>query len=214
MIGQGEKITVQARAKETRNRLVAALVSLLKEKAYEDISVAEIAKRADVSVGSVYRRFENKDAFIPVVLDAYKTRLEVFAADPKNHFEPNAEKGLRAALREMARLAWRFLEEDGYLLRAVFIHARTHPHLVAEDWSLFLEDTVAVYMNVLSHFEDEIERDNLGEAARMTLYLLNIGMAEYGLYPTQGPAAAIKMSPDKFIEALSLSIYGYLTVSD
>ena len=114
----------------------------------------------------------------------------------------------------MVNLAWRFLEQDGYLLRAVFIHTRTHPHLVADDWSLFLEDTVEGYAKVLSYFADEIAREDLNEAARMTLYLLNIGIAEYGLYPTQGPAAAIKVSNKEFIEALSLSIYGYLTVSD
>ena len=46
----------------------------------------------------------------------------------------------------------------------------------------------------------------------MTLYLLNVGMAEYGLYPTQGPAAAIQLSPEHFTRALARSIYGYLTL--
>ena len=64
---KGAKPALQTRSQQTRDKLVAALERLLRDKAFENISVAEIAREAGVSVGAVYTRFENKDAFIPVL---------------------------------------------------------------------------------------------------------------------------------------------------
>ena len=214
MAGQGEKTALQARSIQTRNRIVAAFEALLKEKAFEDISVAEIASKAGVSVGAIYRRFENKDAFIPLILEAYKNRVEAFAADPANQLAPDPEAGLFTALQEMTQLAWRFLEQDGNLLRAAFIHARTRPDLVGEEWDDLLAASAAGYAQVLHIFEEEVQRPDINEAAKMTLYLLNVGIVEYGLYPKEGPAAVLTMTPEAFTKSLARAIYGYLVTAD
>lgn len=214
MVRQGEKIALQARAHETRDKLVTSLEVLLKENAFEDISVAAIAKQAGVSVGAVYRRFENKDALIPIVLDVYKARVEAFALVPESRFQPDLEAGLFAALLKMSQLAWQFLEQDGHLLRAAFIYARTRPHLIGADWDDFLEESATGYRQLLTLFADEVERPNLDEAARMTLYLLNTGIAEYGLYPKQGPGSVLRVSSDQFTEGIARAIYGYLTTAE
>ena len=214
MARQGEKITFQARARRTRNNLVEALETLLKEKAFEDISVTAIAKQAGVSVGAVYRRFENKDAFIPIVLDVYRARIEAFATAPESRLELDPDAGLFAALQKMSQLAWQFLKQDGHLLRAAFIYARTRPHLISADWDDFLEESAASYKQLLSVFSNEIARTNLDEAARMTLYLLNTGIAEYGLFPLQGPGSVLRVTSDQFTEAIARAIYGYLTTPE
>ncbi|WP_306253649.1 TetR/AcrR family transcriptional regulator [Parvularcula sp. IMCC14364] len=214
MAGQGEKTALQSRSIQTRNKIVAAFEALLKEKAFENISVAEIADKAGVSVGAIYRRFENKDAFIPLILEAYKKRIEAFAADPANHLEPDIQAGLFPALQEMTRLAWRFLEKDANLLRAAFIHARTRPDLVGEEWDDLLAVSAAGYAQLLRLFAEEIQRPDINEAAAMTLYLLNVGISEYGLYPKEGPAAVLALPPEMFTKSLARAIYGYLTTAD
>lgn len=214
MSGQGEKIPMQARSRKTRDKIVRALEVLLKEKAFEDISVASLATQAGVSVGAVYRRFENKDALIPVVLDVYRARIEAFAAAPESRFVTDPTTGLLINLKRMAELSWRFLEQDGHLLRAAFIYARTRPDVVGATWDDFLEESAAGYKEFLSLFKDEIARPNLEEAARMSLYLLNTGVAEYGLYPTHGPGTVIKMAPDQFTNAIAQAVYGYLTAPE
>lgn len=45
----------QARSRKSRDKIVEAFVDLLKEKPFEHISVADIAARADVAVGTLYR---------------------------------------------------------------------------------------------------------------------------------------------------------------
>ena len=84
---KGAKPALQTRSQQTRDKLVAALERLLRNKPFEQISVAEIAQEAGVSVGAVYTRFENKDAFIPVLFDLYKARLQDHASDQKAEAE-------------------------------------------------------------------------------------------------------------------------------
>ena len=52
----------QYRSRETEDAIVAAATALLAERPFEQISVAEIAQRAGVSVGGFYARFKNKGA--------------------------------------------------------------------------------------------------------------------------------------------------------
>lgn len=51
----------QARSRETRERLIAAGLRLLRRKTFDELSVAEIARAAGCSVGAFYVRFANKD---------------------------------------------------------------------------------------------------------------------------------------------------------
>ena len=80
----------QARGRAAQERIVAATLALLEEQPFERIGVAEIAARAGVAVGNVYRRFVSKE------------RLLVFVA--REVMLPDALAELRAEL-EPAR--WR-----------------------------------------------------------------------------------------------------------
>jgi AcrR family transcriptional regulator len=57
----------QARSRETERAIATALSALLREKPFSDISVAEIAAAARVSVGGFYARFASKDALLAMV---------------------------------------------------------------------------------------------------------------------------------------------------
>ena len=54
----------QARAAETRKRIVAAAKKLITENGFENVSIEEIAKEAEVSTGSFYTYFKNKEDVI------------------------------------------------------------------------------------------------------------------------------------------------------
>lgn len=213
-MSQGAKKAVQARAKETRDKLVDAFQKLLGEKPLDDISVSEIALRAGVSVGTVYRRFENRDAFLPLVLEIYQSRLLEFANSTEGRFTPDAKSGLFRTLKEMVCIGWLFLDKNSHLVRASFIIARTRPDLVKGVWDQMLTQAASGYRQVLELFAHEIVRDDLDEAAGMVFYLMNVGLGEYALYPTEGPAAALTMDPEQFCAALARSLYGYLTIAD
>ncbi len=66
----------QRRSRKTLDRLVEACEGLLQEKPFEEISVADIARRGRSSVGAFYGRFKGKDALLHF-LDAKRERLIV-----------------------------------------------------------------------------------------------------------------------------------------
>jgi len=61
----------QARSQETLERLLESAESLLANKGFEGVTVAEIAARAGLSVGAVYSRFRDKDAVLQCLLDRF-----------------------------------------------------------------------------------------------------------------------------------------------
>jgi AcrR family transcriptional regulator len=50
----------QDRSKDTQEKLLIALESLLEERFFEQITIRDIAQRAELSSGTIYRRFKNK----------------------------------------------------------------------------------------------------------------------------------------------------------
>lgn len=55
-------------AKETKKRLIEAVIELVKEKGYDNVSVRDICRRANVSSGSFYHHYKSKEM---LVMDAY-----------------------------------------------------------------------------------------------------------------------------------------------
>jgi AcrR family transcriptional regulator len=56
-------------------RFVQATRELLRERAFEDITVADIVARAGGTAGSFYERFEDKDAVLRLLLDELDERV-------------------------------------------------------------------------------------------------------------------------------------------
>ncbi len=80
----------QARSRLTQQRILEAGTALLEEGGIEALTVAAVASRADVSVGSVYRRFAGKDRLIAALqhdmIDQFRAeivrRLAPLRTDP------------------------------------------------------------------------------------------------------------------------------------
>ena len=54
----------QARAAETRKRIVEAAIKLITENGFENVSIEDIAKEAEVSTGSFYTYFKKKEDIV------------------------------------------------------------------------------------------------------------------------------------------------------
>lgn len=79
----------QARSREALRKLLTAAEEVLAEVGYEECTMAAVAERAGVSVGSIYRRFEGRDQLLAVLKERMLSDLEarlVAAVDaaPKN----------------------------------------------------------------------------------------------------------------------------------
>ncbi|MFC8427136.1 TetR/AcrR family transcriptional regulator [Streptomyces sp. NPDC057253] len=75
----------QARSRLTQQRILDAGTALLEEGGTEALTVAAVAARAGVAVGSVYRRFGDKDRLIAAL---QHDMIEQFDADIVRRFAP------------------------------------------------------------------------------------------------------------------------------
>jgi AcrR family transcriptional regulator len=213
-MSQGEKPTSQARSRQTREKLVTALERLLRTRDFASITIAELAAEAGVSVGAVYRRFDNKDAFIPVIFELYLRRTDERMASPEGRTEVEPEEGLREALYVIVTHAWSFIETDGHLIRAAHLYARLRPDLVGDEWDAYLEQAVAGSRQIIDFFAAEVRLKNLDAAAQMLTYLLNVLLVEKGLYADDGIGAVLTIPDEVFLRGLADTMYGYLTTPE
>ncbi len=211
MIGQGEIPARQARSRKTRENLVKALEALLHEKTFDQISITELADHAGVSVGTVYRRFSNKDAMVSILFDLYDQRVREFGASQNGRVITDPKRGLAANLRELVRLTALFLAQNRHIARAAFIQARERPDLFAEKWTAIVREGVAALHRFLELFEQEVRQDDRAEAAQYLFYALNTLIFDRGLYPACGAGVACQLSDQRFQDAVTASLYGYLS---
>jgi AcrR family transcriptional regulator len=124
-----EKIALpvrQARSQRTQDQLVDAAEALLRESGLDAATVPAIARTAGVAVGSVYRRFPDKDAVMRAVTERFFERaraLNTRSLQSEHWKDVEPEVIARLIVASMVN-SYRL---QGPLLRALILYARTHP---------------------------------------------------------------------------------------
>ena len=72
---QPRRLPVQARSRERVERILDAAAQLLTDEGYNSVKTNLIAKRAGVSIGSVYQFFPNRFAIIHALANRYQARI-------------------------------------------------------------------------------------------------------------------------------------------
>ena len=107
------------------HRLLDATEALLDERAYQDLSLRQIADRAQCSTGAIYKRFADKTALLEVVFDRFlgdvEEMLGAFTAEALADVPP--ETALRLFV---ATLVTTFAQREG-VTRALFRAAEREP---------------------------------------------------------------------------------------
>lgn len=110
---------MQNRSRATLEKLLAAGVELLHEKGYEGLAIADLSARSGVSVGSIYQRFDGKEALFLALQQRILERLEAEQSDLFRSIDrdlPDAELVRQA----IARLAALFRRNEA-LLRVMIL---------------------------------------------------------------------------------------------
>ncbi|MFI6167375.1 TetR/AcrR family transcriptional regulator [Nocardia sp. NPDC051052] len=89
---------LRADARNNRDQLLTAALNVFRERGV-DVPMKEIADRAGVGVGTLYRRFPDRDALISAAASAYLAGLAAAAATAWRE-EPDAWAALARFLRE------------------------------------------------------------------------------------------------------------------
>ncbi|MFK7919260.1 MAG: TetR/AcrR family transcriptional regulator [Ilumatobacter sp.] len=79
----GRPRSVDRTPDETRSQLVEAAIDVFLEVGYQRASIKEIAARAGVTSGTIYRHFDNKGHLLSVAIDAARTMMRTRRTGPE-----------------------------------------------------------------------------------------------------------------------------------
>jgi len=116
----------QARSHLTLGRILDAAEALLREKRWEDASVAEIARRAGSSVGAFYSRFRDKDALLSALHERFVEEA-IATAELAMNEQRWANASICEIVRELVAFQVRLQDQHAGLWRAIALRATQEP---------------------------------------------------------------------------------------
>ncbi len=129
----------QKRSQKTYEALIATCFKMLEQREFDEISVADLARRAGYSVGAFYARFQSKDELFDALVERHMrdraaTREQLFAVTPDEaligeliaemvHYYWERRRFWRAALVRSIRDPdfWEPIRKQGHQLTALLI---------------------------------------------------------------------------------------------
>jgi len=112
----------QQRSQESLERILDAAESLIRDRGFDSMTIAEVVQRSDSSVGSLYARFGNKLALLRAVQVRYHSRVESGIAAEFGVDRPRDET-LEAAVARIVRVLSDYLLSEPELYRAFVVGA-------------------------------------------------------------------------------------------
>lgn len=116
---------VQARSRQTMNRILDAAEALLASSSIDRVGIAEITTNAGVAAGSFYTRFVDKEDLLAKLFERYVEDLHRVAAEivPQLEHEPALERRLEIVIEAVTGL---FSKRKG-VVRSVIMKIRHDP---------------------------------------------------------------------------------------
>ena len=163
----------QARAAETRKRIVAAAKKLITENGFENVSIEEIAKEAEVSTGSFYTYFKKKEDVIEELNQLSFYRLAEITNEMK-------DKGLDDRLKYYCRQFLAEIERVGIEICRQWIRNNITPfnmEISGKETTKYNHD----YLAMKSLLEEGIRRGELAVDTPVDKMAFFINTQLYGL---------------------------------
>ena len=205
----------QARSQRTQEKLLTALESLLGRRVFEKITIQDIAEEAGVAVGTVYRRFRDKEAMLPVLYGRLDERLAAWAGSVWRGYpgpDPEApDGGLESAMRRLVSAHVRFYRENAPLLRTLYLQVRLNGELADPGIGQRRRE---LYETLLAPVGACVEHAGwpppAADKVHCFVLLLLSPLTERCLFPENTPASTLRMSDRRFVDELSDALCRYL----
>jgi AcrR family transcriptional regulator len=199
------RLPQQQRSKDSLERILDAAESLIRERGFDAMTVAEVVQRSGSSVGSLYARFRNKRGLLRAVQVRYQSRLEEAMAAA---FREGREESLPEAAHLVVKVLADHLLAEHELFRAFIVEAVFDPVVRAQGEKMSGGRREFVTQALLAH-RDEIAHPHPELAAR---WCYTLCMAVLRERMTFGEAAELAggFADETVITELSRTVTGYL----
>lgn len=150
----------QARSREALRKLLNAAEEVLAEVGYEECTMAAVAERAGVSVGSIYRRFEGRDQLLAVLKERMTSDLEARIVAAVDAAPDNLDDIVHAYVHALA-LAF---SSGSAILPDLF--GRRDRRNLSDPGQAALESGYDYFATATRPFWSRVERPDVGDAVR------------------------------------------------
>jgi AcrR family transcriptional regulator len=204
---------LQDRSRRTLEKIGRAVEDLLATRSFDDISVADIARRARCSIGSFYARFASKDDLLPYLYERYDADLK-----PRIQARAAAVDWSTLTLRDAV---WLIVENtvDMYverrnLLRAVALLVRTNPSAATPAMRGVRREATDLPAQALARFAGEIAHADPLDAARIGFFMVTAIAREKILFGEAPHASSTPLDADRLKRELARMLLAYLRAPD
>ncbi len=200
----------QARSRDTLRRIVAATRALLQEKTFDEISIAEITRRARSSVGAFYTRFPDKDALLDYLDELYMA--DVLAATDEFSQSSYLRGGgapLAEVIAALIEQLVRFHRERSGLLRTLIVEARRRRGGSFSERTQRMTASVQGLLKTLLSCRDEIGHPDPQLAVTLGFVMIFSAVRETILFPESLPEGAA-VDDEVLIRELTCGYLAYL----
>lgn len=208
------KKPVQVRSLKTQEKILDAFEALLKDYFLDDITVRQIAKKAGITPGALYRRFENKEALLPVLYARYEIRLNKWAREMWTKEALSRHQTVKERILHVVEQHLNFYRENAPMIKTLYLTARTSGRDIQ---NIREQERKEIYQQILAPIWEGTHTkplENQGEKARFFILVLLTTIGERILFGDQRPAKLLEMRDEYFCGELTSCLYKYLLKSD
>lgn len=130
----------QGRSRQSFERIIEATIDLLRERAYDQVTLAEICEAAGVSTGSLYGRVAGKDELLRVVQVRFLERLNGQFTEEAGRIAAGA-RGLEQVVPAVVGSLGALLKENASVLRSFMLRGPSDPVIEAAGRKSAQEDS-------------------------------------------------------------------------
>jgi len=197
----------QARSHATLERILDASEILILERGLDAITIKDIARRAESSVGAFYARFADKEALLRTVFQRFSEQAEAtidLALSPEQWQDADLEELLRTGIAFLLRV----FRERGRLISAFTLRAAKDPDIssVGELLGVRICERLMV---LLATRNETIGHANPEVAIKTFVWLVLSALEARALYTVSNDP---EMSEQQIISELSMMAMAYLAV--
>lgn len=164
------------------DRILEATETLLEEKSFETIKIAEIVQMANTSVGAFYGRFRDKEALLQALDERYIQNFIGFGQaflDAENW----AEQSLQATVSGLVQTLIQIYTHNPGLARTLILRARLYTDESFQARESRIWDFFPQVIEILLAHQDEIRHPEPEKAVQFAILQTNFALREMLLWP-------------------------------
>lgn len=172
----------QARSQASLDRLLVAVEQIIAERGVASLTVQDVASRAGLAAGTLYTRFDNKDALLRAFTAAFFDRARRTA---DTLLDDARWRGMapRPLVGAIVRMLVRSYRAKRPLLRALHLYVRTHPDAeFRREAAALNSDFVRRLTGLLLHHRGAMTHPDPGRAVLLGLLVVDAAAKETVLF--------------------------------